>query len=1335
MYTKGEKIIPIYIEDEMKDSYISYAMSVIVGRALPDVRDGLKPVHRRILYAMRELNLEHNKPYKKCARITGETLGKFHPHGDTAVYDALVRMVQDFSLRYPLIDGQGNFGCFIKDTKVQLTDGRALSFGQLIKEAKQGKKNYTFTFNPDTQRIEIAQVQKPRLTRKKAKLAEVALDNGEKIRCTPDHRFMLRDGTYKQAKDLKPNDSLMPLYTKLYNGKDDLNLKGYEIIYQPVQNKRHFTHYLSDGWNLQNDVYKKSAGRIRHHLDFNKLNNNPDNVRRIQWQDHWLLHKEIASERHKNDAAYVKKLAEGRRKFWADSKNRQRASIVWSKRNKEKWQDPAYRKRMSNIIKKAWQNPKYRQRIIAGSSRNLKNLWKKEDFRKLLSRLKSKELKKKWQNEKYRIFIAKITRKTSLKIWADPKHREYMSELSKKQWRNPEYRKKLIKKIKEQWRNPEFRAKYPADHFSTMAKKLWEDPATREIHRKKALRQWEDRAFRKKFIEGVCRGNARRLQEDPELMKKLTQRAKISLRQNWRDPLYKKRVIKSKILRYVGNLLKTQNVVTPETYETMRANNWVPKIESALNYFSNFEEIVNQAKTKYNHKVKKVKFLTKREDVYDLTVQGTHNFALASGVFVHNSVDGDSAAAMRYTEARLSAITEWMLKDLEKQTVNFAPNFDGSLTEPTVLPAVLPNLLVNGSSGIAVGMATNIPPHNLGEIIEGIKLVIDKPDCAVKDLMRIIKGPDFPTGGFICGREGIKQAYTSGRGRLKVRAKANIEQQKSGKEAIVITEIPYQVNKANILESIAALAQERKVEGISDLRDESDKDGMRIMVELRRGTNAQVVLNQLFKHTQMEGTFGVIMLALTNNQPRVLNLKQLLQLYVEHRKEIIIRRTTFQLRRAEERAHILEGLKIALSHLDKVIKTIRQSKNPQIAHQALMKNFSLSEKQAQAILEMQLQRLTALERDKIDQEYLELIKKIEQYKSILASEKKVLGIIKDEAGELAEKHADERRTQIVGEAEELEIEDLIAEEDVVITISHAGYIKRLPISTYRKQHRGGKGVSAMETKNEDFAEHLFIASTHEYILFFTNKGKVHWLKVHEIPQAGRLSKGKAIINLLQLESQEAISARVPVKEFDPKKYLVLTTKQGLIKKTRLDSFSNPRRAGIVAISLEQGDELISAALTDGKQEILLASRQGKAVRFKESDVRDMGRTAKGVRAIRLGKKDEVIGMVIVRPEATLLTVTAGGFGKRTPFKEYRRQSRGGKGVINIKVTKKNGEVVGLKSVTEQDEVMIITQSGMVVRCPVKDTRAVGRNSQGVHVIRLEAKDQVSSVASVVKKEE
>jgi len=725
--------------------------------------------------------------------------------------------------------------------------------------------------------------------------------------------------------------------------------------------------------------------------------------------------------------------------------------------------------------------------------------------------------------------------------------------------------------------------------------------------------------------------------------------------------------------------------------------------------------------------------------IYDTIVRMAQDFSLryplVDGQGNFGSVDGDPAASMRYTEARLEHITDWMLLDIEKNTVDFAPNFDGSLEEPTVLPACLPNLLVNGSSGIAVGMATNIPPHNLKEVADAVIYVIDTPDCEAKDLLKKIKGPDFPTGGIIRGYEGIKSAYTTGRGRLKINAKAFIEEQKNGKEAILIKEIPYMVNKANLIESIANLVQEKKLEGISDLRDESDKDGMRIVIELKRGTNAHIILNQLYKHTQMQETFGVIMLALVEGRPRVLNLKEMLDEFIKHRKIVIVRRTKFDLEKAQDRAHILEGLKIALKNLDRVIKVIKESANPLEAKEELMKKFDLSEKQATAILEMQLQRLTGLERDKIDKEYLELIKKIEFLKSILASEKKVLEIIKDEMKGLAEKFGDERRTEIAPEAEELEIEDLIAEEDVVITISHTGYIKRLPVSSYRKQRRGGKGVTGAEMKEEDFIEHLFIASTHEYMLFFTDKGTAHWLKVHEIPEGGRLSKGKAIVNMLALGQGEKISAFVPVREFKEGHFLIMTTKNGLIKKTALKAYSNPRKGGIIGIGLEKDDALIGVKLTGGDDEILLATRAGKAIRFKEAQVRDMGRAAKGVRGINLGKKDECIAMAVVRPDQTVLTVTGQGFGKRTAFKEYRLQSRGGKGIINIKVTGKNGEAVGLTIVTDKDEIMLITAKGMIVRCPIKDIRATGRSTQGVRLMRLEAGDKVASVAKIVPEDE
>jgi len=725
--------------------------------------------------------------------------------------------------------------------------------------------------------------------------------------------------------------------------------------------------------------------------------------------------------------------------------------------------------------------------------------------------------------------------------------------------------------------------------------------------------------------------------------------------------------------------------------------------------------------------------------VYDSLVRMVQDFSLRypliDGQGNFGSVDGDFAAAMRYTEARMDAIADEMLADIDKDTVDFMPNFDESLQEPVVLPARLPNLLVNGSSGIAVGMATNIPPHNLNEIVDAIVKLIAEPDISIKELMKIIKGPDFPTGGVICGLEGIRQAYETGRGLLKLRAKAGIETQKNGKESIIIREIPYQVNKSALIENIARLVQDKKIEGIADIRDESDKEGIRVVIELKRDQNSQVILNQLYKSTQMEETFGVIMLALVGGRPKVLNLKELLEEYIKHREDVIRRRTRFELDKAEKRAHILEGLKVAIEHLNRIIKLIRESKDPKIAKAALMKEFDLSDAQAQAILEMQLQRLTALERNKIEEEYLDLIKKIELYKSILKSEKKILEIIRDEALELKKKYGDERRTEIVAKAEEVEIEDLIAEEDMVITISHAGYIKRLPVTAYRRQRRGGTGVSGIDVKEEDFVEHLFIASTHEYILFFTNIGKVHWLKVYEIPQASRVARGKAIVNMLELEQGEKISSYVRVKEFKEGYYLLMATREGLIKKTDLMAYSNPRKGGIIGITIEKGDELIEVELTDGNQEVLLATQKGKIIRFPETQVRDMGRSAKGVIGIRLEKSDKVIAMELATKEATVLTVMEQGFAKRTAIDQYRKQSRGGKGIKNVSVTKKNGEAVGMKVVTDKDEIMVITEKGMIVRCSVKDIRVTGRSTQGVRIIKLDQGDKVASIARVVPEEE
>jgi DNA gyrase subunit A len=711
-------------------------------------------------------------------------------------------------------------------------------------------------------------------------------------------------------------------------------------------------------------------------------------------------------------------------------------------------------------------------------------------------------------------------------------------------------------------------------------------------------------------------------------------------------------------------------------------------------------------------------------------------YLLVDGQGNFGSIDGDAPAAMRYTEARLAPLAMEMLEDLDKETVKFIPNYDDTRQEPVVLPSKFPNLICNGASGIAVGMATNIPTHNLNEVVDALMALIADPELGDDEILDYVQGPDFPTGGIIQGKHGIVEAYKTGRGKVIIRAKANIERQKSGKESIVITEIPYQVNKTNLLERIAELVRDKFIEGISDLRDESDRDGMRIVVELKRDAQAEVALNQLFKHTQMQTTFGVIMLALVDGAPKVLTLKEMLSLFIAHRHDVITRRTQFELKKAEQRAHILEGLKIALDHLDAVIKLIRASKTPDEARKGLMEKFKLSEIQAQAILDMRLQRLTGLEREKIEQEYLEVIQLIEKLKGILASKVLRMNIIKEELLELKKKYGDERRTEIrEEEEEEFTVEDLIAEEDMVITITHSGYIKRLSITSYRRQARGGRGVIGIETKEEDFVEHLFIASTHNYILFYTPKGRCHWLKVHEIPVGGRLAKGKPVVNMLELGDEEKIAAFVPVREFDDKHFVVMTTQNGIIKKTLLSAFSNPRKGGINAMNIPEDDFLIDAQITDGTCDIILATREGQAIRFPEGKVRDMGRAAYGVKGITLAKKDRLIGMVVVKRDTTLLSVTENGFGKRTDISDYRVTNRGGKGIINIKTTERNGKVIAIKEVVTDDELMLITQKGIIIRQPVVQIKTIGRATQGVKLINLDSGDKVVDVARVVRSEE
>ena len=725
--------------------------------------------------------------------------------------------------------------------------------------------------------------------------------------------------------------------------------------------------------------------------------------------------------------------------------------------------------------------------------------------------------------------------------------------------------------------------------------------------------------------------------------------------------------------------------------------------------------------------------------VYDAIVRMAQDFSLRytliDGQGNFGSIDGDPPAAMRYTEIRMSKLTAELLADIDKETVDFVPNYDESLVEPSVLPSKFPNLIVNGSSGIAVGMATNIPPHNIVETINAIIALIETPEVSVLELMDHLPGPDFPTGGFIYGREGIRQAYETGKGVIQLRARALIERDRKGeRENIVITELPYQTNKAKLIERIAELVQEKAIEGIANIRDESDRDGMRVVVELKRNEVAEVILNQLYKHTQMQTSFGIILLAIHQNQPKLLSLKEMLHFFVQYRQEVVIRRSRFELNKAEARAHILEGLKKAIDHIDAIIATIKASKTPKEAKERLMEKFAFSDEQAQAILEMRLQRLTNLEQRKIVEEYEETIKLINRLKALLASERLILNLIKEELVSIREAFGDERKTEIVETAPEIRVEDLIAEEDMVVTITHTGYIKRNPISLYRSQHRGGKGKVGINVKEEDFVEDLFIASTHDFILFFTDAGRIHWMKVHELPQAGRITRGKAIVNLLNLNPQEKVTTILSLKDFAKDKFITFMTRRGTIKKTALEAYSNPRSGGIIAIHLDEGDELISTKLTDGKQHLFIGTKMGKAIHFPETQIRDMGRTARGIRGIKISKEDAVVGMEAVAPHTQILTVTANGYGKRTQASEYRIQNRGGSGIFTVKRTQKTGDVIGIKTVVDEDELMVISNKGKIIRLRAVDIPVQGRSTQGVRLITLEEGERVVAVARLAEKE-
>jgi DNA gyrase subunit A len=726
--------------------------------------------------------------------------------------------------------------------------------------------------------------------------------------------------------------------------------------------------------------------------------------------------------------------------------------------------------------------------------------------------------------------------------------------------------------------------------------------------------------------------------------------------------------------------------------------------------------------------------------VYDALVRMAQSFSmryeLVDGQGNFGSVDGDRAAAMRYTESRMTRIGNEFQRDLDKETVDWVPNFDESLQEPSVLPTVLPGLLINGSEGIAVGMATKIPPHNLNEIIDGLIGLIDNADISIDELMELVKGPDFPTGAMVIGIDGLKEAYSTGRGKVVIRARAFVETNKNGRESIVISELPYQVNKANLIEKIADLVRDKKIEGITDLRDESDKDGIRVVIEIKRDAIPDVVLNQLYKHTQLQDTYGIILLALDNGVPKIMSLKEALGHFVDFRHEVVVRRTRFELNQAEGKAHILEGLKIALDNIDAVIKIIRSSKDPVQAKEGLMNNFELSEKQAQAILDMRLQRLTSLEVNKVVDEYKATIKLISQLRGILDSKSKRMNIIKQELTEVRKQYGDERRTEIIPVSTEFSVEDMIAQEDMVITMTHQGYIKRTAVSTYRSQRRGGRGIQGAGSKEEDFVEHLFIANTHNFMLFFTDRGKCYWLKVYDIPQGGRAARGRAIVNLIGCEPGERVQAFVSVKEFSSDRFIVMATKNGKVKKTNLSAYGNPRKGGIYAIDIREGDVLIEAKITRGENDILLGTREGKSIRFSERDIRPSGRKTMGVKGITLSSKtDEVIGMLVVKREGTILVGTQKGYGKRTEVLQYRTQARGGKGVMTMRTTDKTGKMVSIMEVVDTDDLIVITDAGVLMRQPVSEIRSIGRVTQGVRLVKLDEGTMIASITRVIHEDE
>ena len=1232
------------IEEEMKESYIDYAMSVITARALPDVNDGLKPVHRRILYTMYKQKLFNNKPTRKCARIVGDVLGRFHPHGDIAVYDALVRMAQTFSLRYPLVQGQGNFGSQDGDPSAHM---RYCVTGDNLIVTEKGLIPIGEISQEENMNIRVLSKDK------KIHTASKWFDSNEHptLKITTNKGYSLT-GTL--------NHPLL-IFNKDSNGEPSFQ------------------------WKLLNEIKTGDFVVIDRSLDTLWPEDETPLTSFYPILKNKKTKKRVLPKNLNKDLAFIlgSLLSEG-------SLTEKKIEFC---NTDESW---------INELESTWKN------VFPDSTlhkfKRKPNSYGKKEYTRL---------------ECHCLYTIEFLKNLGLNLMKSSERR-----IPKAILQSP---KRVIKEFVKSYFEGDGSISFSGKGFIELGCCSKSEQLTSELQIL-LLRFGIDTSKRFDKNRGLwklyIRGHRNRLRFYKEL-------GFISERKNKKLEFvlltYKKEASLYDFVPFVSDFVRRfgySDFIAAnnfDRYENMEKNHKeVSSIllkKTGLDYSAMFEYLLT-----YRYLFDKVVQIQEGgiQKVYSIKVESECHSFISNGFISHN------------TEAKLSKIAEEMLADIEKDTVKFVPNYDSSTQEPVILPCKLPNLLINGTTGIAVGMASNIPPHNIGEVIGALIAAIDNHEISTEELMKYIHGPDFPTGGSILGMSGLHRAYEKGRGHIKVKATTSFEKGK-----IIISEIPYMVNKTTLIESIADLVKDKKVEGIRDLRDESDRKGMRIVIELKDSANQEVVLNQLYKNTQLQTTFSIIMLALVAGQPKILSLKSILQYFITHRKRIIIRRTEFELKKAEARGHILEGLRIALSSIDAVIKDIKSSKDPEIAKHLLIKNYKLTEIQSQAILDLRLQRLTSLEQNKIQEEYKELVKLIAELKSILDSEEKIFNIIKRELLEIKEKYQDKRKTSILQEEIiELEDEDLIKKDDVVVTATKTGYIKLTSLEEYRQQKRGGTGIIAAETKEEDVVEHLFVTSNHNYLLFFTNKGKVYWLKAYKIPLAGRYAKGKAIVNLIPLEEKELISAILPIKEFNEKQFIMFATKNGKVKRTSLAKFSNPRKAGIKAISLEDNDELVEARLTPGILNMIMGTKHGLAIKFSEKDVRVMGRTASGVRGIRLKKGDALIGMEVAKEDASLLSVTENGNGKRTKISDYRLIKRGGKGVINIltkhlKPSSKNSAVIGIKTVMDDDEVLFITQKGVIIRTPVSGISAIGRITQGVRIMKLKEGDKVNSLARVV----